>query len=180
VAAGLLRPLDAGLGALLDGIGCASAATVSLGYRRADIPHPLDGFGFVVPRTEGRALLACTFASVKYPGRAADGLALLRGFVGGALDAGMLERSDGELCATVRAELREALGVTAEPRLVRVHRWPASMPQYHVGHLARVDAIARRLEAIPGVTLAGSAYRGVGISDCVHGGETAAERALRG
>ena len=156
----------------------ASSATVTLAYRRADVPHPLDGFGFVVPRVERRALLACTFSSVKYPGRAPEGLALLRCFLGGALDESALERSDDDLAATARAELRDALGVSAEPVLVRVRRWPHAMPQYRVGHLDRVDAIERALGRLPGLALAGSGYRGVGISDCVRSGEAAAARAL--
>jgi oxygen-dependent protoporphyrinogen oxidase len=177
-AARLTRYLDPALATLLEEIPYASAATVSLGYRRADVPHALDGFGFVVPRTEGRALLAGTFASVKYPGRAPEGHVLIRGFLGGALDAAMLTEADDALVARARGELGEALGVTAAPVLTRLHRWPASMPQYHVGHLARVETIERLIGALPGLSLAGSAYRGVGIADCIHSGEAAAERAF--
>jgi len=177
-AARLLRYVDPQLAALLGEIPYASSATVSLGYRRADVPHPLDGFGFVVPRAEGRAILACTFSSVKYAGRAPEGYVLLRCFLGGATNAAMLEGDDATLLARAREDLRAALGVTAEPVLTRVGRHPASMPQYHLGHLARVDAIKRRLDALPGLVLAGGAYRGVGIADCVRSGEAAAERAL--
>jgi oxygen-dependent protoporphyrinogen oxidase len=180
VSARLLRYVDPALAALLGEIEYAGAATVSLGYRRADVAHPLDGFGFVVPRSEGKALLAGTFSSVKYPGRAPEGHALIRCFMGGALNAGLLQEDDASLVARARAELREALGVTAEPVLVRSSRWPASMPQYRVGHLARVDAIERRAAALPGLHLAGGAYRGVGIADCVRSGEAAAEAALGG
>ena len=174
----LARYLDPGLANLVAEIPYSSAATVSLGYRRADVPHPLDGFGFVVPRTERKALLAGTFSSVKYPGRAPEGHVLIRGFLGGTLNAEILSEEDGALVARARAELREALGITAEPVLTRLHRWPASMPQYRVGHLARVDAIERAVQALPGLALAGAAYRGVGIADCVHSGEAAAERAF--
>jgi oxygen-dependent protoporphyrinogen oxidase len=174
----LLRYVDPALANLLGEIAYASSATVTLGFRRPDVPHPLDGFGFVVPRTEGRALLACTFSSVKYPGRAPAGHALLRCFVGGALNEAILGSDDGALVAGARDELRQALGVTAEPVLTRVDRWPKAMPQYHVGHLGRVEAIERCAAAIPGLQLAGGAYRGVGIADCVRSGETAAERAL--
>ena len=125
-------------------------------------------------------MLACTFSSVKYPGRAPAGRVLLRCFVGGALNEGALDSDDATLIATARAELREALGVTAEPLLARVHRWPKAMPQYHVGHLGRVGAIERCAAALPGLHLAGGAYRGVGIADCVRSGEAAAERALGG
>jgi oxygen-dependent protoporphyrinogen oxidase len=177
-AARLLRSVDPTLATLLEGIEYAGAATVSLGYRRADVPHPLDGFGFVVPRTEGKSILAGTFSSVKYPGRAPDGHALLRCFLGGALDARVLTEDDGALLRRARAELRDALGITAEPVLTRVARWPASMPQYCVGHLARVETLERRALTLPGLYLAGGAYRGVGIADCVRSGEAAAEAAL--
>ena len=177
-AARMLRYVDPTLATLLAEIPYASSATVTLGYRRADVLHPLDGFGFVVPRTEKRALLACTFSSVKYAGRAPAGDVLLRGFVGGALNEAVLELDDAPLVMRARAELREALGITAAPALARVFRWPKAMPQYHVGHLARVETIERRAGALPGLDLAGGAYRGVGIADCVRSGEAAAERAL--
>ena len=178
VTARLVRYLDPALANLLAEIVYASAATVSLGWRRTDVPHPLDGFGFVVPRSEGKALLAGTFSSVKYPGRAPEGHVLIRGFLGGMLDAATLEADDVTLIARARAELREALGIVAEPVLARLHRWPASMPQYRVGHLARVETIERAVAALPGLAVAGAAYRGVGIADCVRSGEAAAEAAL--
>ncbi len=177
-AARMLRYVDPTLATLLAEIPYASSATVTLGYRRADVAHPLDGFGFVVPHAEKRALLACTFSSVKYAGRAPEGDVLLRAFVGGALNEAVLELDDAPLVMRARAELREALGITAAPALARVFRWPKAMPQYHVGHLARVETIERRAGALPGLDLAGGAYRGVGIADCVRSGEAAAERAL--
>ncbi len=179
-ASRVLRYVDPPLAAMLQVIPYASSATVSLGYRRAAIPHSLDGFGFVVPRVENRSLLACTFSSVKYPGRAPEGGALLRCFLGGALGAGVLQDEDAALVRRAREELGAALGVTAEPVLVRVHRHPAAMPQYSIGHVRSVEAIERRLGATPGLGLAGAAYRGVGIADCVRSGEAAAERALGG
>jgi protoporphyrinogen/coproporphyrinogen III oxidase len=172
----LVRYVDPALATLLGEIPYASSATVTFGYRRADVPHPLDGFGFVVPRTERRAVLACTFSSVKYPGRAPEGHALLRCFVGGALNEGVLESEDTALVATARDELRQALGITAEPVLTRVARWTKAMPQYHVGHASRVEAIEQCAAALPGLHLAGGAYRGVGIADCVRSGEAAAEK----
>jgi oxygen-dependent protoporphyrinogen oxidase len=177
-AARLLRYVEPSLATLLGEIPYASAATVTFGYRRSDIAHALDGFGVVVPASERRALLAVTFASVKYPGRAPEGHVLFRGFVGGALDAAILGEDDASLVARVRDELRDMLGVAGEPVLTRVARWPASMPQYHVGHVARVETIERLVTGLPGLALAGGAYRGVGIADCVHSGEAAAERAL--
>jgi oxygen-dependent protoporphyrinogen oxidase len=177
-AARLLRYVDPQLGVLLGEIVYASSATASFGYRRADVPHPLDGFGFVVPHTEGRALLAGTFSSVKYPGRAPEGFVLLRAFLGGALGAAALEGDDDAIAARARRELGDALGVVAEPVLTRVHRHPASMPQYRLGHLHRIETIEHKLGTLPGLALAGSAYRGVGIADCVHSGEMAIERLL--
>jgi oxygen-dependent protoporphyrinogen oxidase len=129
----------------------------------------------VVPRSEGRAVLAATFSSVKYPGRAPAGHVLIRCFLGGALNAEMLDEDDASLVTRARGELTDALGVVAEPVLVRVSRWPASMPQYRVGHLARVEAIERRANALAGLHLAGGAHRGVGIADCIRSGEAAAE-----
>lgn len=178
VTSRLLRYVDPAAAALLSDIPYASSATVTLAYRRTDIPHPLDGFGFVVPRVEGRAILACTFSSVKYPGRAPEGMALLRCFLGGSLDERVLAGGDDDLLTTARAELHAALGVTAAPILSRVRRWPFAMPQYRVGHVDRIDAITRAVDGLQGLVLAGSGYRGVGISDCVRSGETAAARAL--
>jgi protoporphyrinogen/coproporphyrinogen III oxidase len=177
-ASRLLRYADPALATLLGEIPYASSATVTLGYRRTDVPGPLDAFGFVVPRTEGRALLACTFSSVKYPGRAPEGHVLLRCFVGGAMNEDILGSDDGALALTARDELRQALGVTVEPVLTRIARWPKAMPQYQVGHSARVEALERCATMLPGLHLAGGAYRGVGIADCVRSGEEAADRAL--
>src|SRR5262249_10950544 len=173
-AARLLRHLDPGLGHLLEGIPYASSATVTLGYRRADIAHPLDGFGFVVPRVERRPVIACTFSSVKYPGRAPEGHVLLRVFLGGALDEAAVDGSDETLVDIARGQLGELLGVRGEPGFARVARYPKAMPQYHVGHRARVDAIEQCVRRHPGLELVGGAYRGVGIADCVHSAEQAA------
>jgi oxygen-dependent protoporphyrinogen oxidase len=177
-SARLLRYVDPALAQLLAEIPYASSATVTLGYARAAIPHPLDGFGFVVPRIERRPILACTFSSVKYPGRAPAGFALLRVFIGGATNEGVLDGDDDALVTLARDELGRVLGVAAPPVLTRVARHPAAMPQYVVGHLARVEAIERAVAARPGLALAGSAYRGVGIADCIRSGESAVERLL--
>ena len=172
----LLRDTDPGLAGLLDGIAYASSATVALAYPRAAVRHPLDGFGFVVPRVEGRTAIACTFSSVKYPGRAPDGFALLRVFVGGAMQADLLEREEGALARLAHDDVAALLGIAGEPVFSRVWRHPRAMPQYDVGHLDRVAAIEARLETLPGLAFAGGAYRGVGIADCVRSGEAAAER----
>lgn len=170
----MVRNLNPPLARLLESIPYVSSATVSLGYWCHDILHRLDGFGFVVPRTEQRPILACTFSSVKYPGRAPPGCALLRVFLSGAFDEGLLKEDDESLVAIARGQLADLLGVTHPPILTRVHRHPAAMPQYRVGHLETVAAIEQCLAAEPGLKLAGSAYRGVGIADCVRSGEEAA------
>jgi oxygen-dependent protoporphyrinogen oxidase len=175
VSARLLAALDAGAARELAAIAYASSATVTTAYRRADVPHPLDGFGFVVPFVENRRIIACTFSSVKFPGRAPEGHVLLRSFVGGALQAALADLLDAAgLEEAVRGELRDLLGITSAPTLVRVHRHPRAMPQYDVGHLDRIARLEQRLAAHPGLAVAGGAYHGVGIPDCVRGGELAA------
>jgi oxygen-dependent protoporphyrinogen oxidase len=174
VAATLLAPVDAETARLLAGIEYASSATVALAYRSGDLP-PLAGFGFVVPAVERRALLACTYSSRKFPGRAPAGHELVRGFVGGALRPDVVALDDAALVETVRRELAELAGIRATPELVRVHRHPEAMPQYTVGHLDRIAAIESRIAKLPGLALAGAAYRGVGIPDCVRSGEAAAD-----
>lgn len=177
-SARMLRYLDPSLAHLLEGIPYASSATVTLAYRRAAIRHALDGFGFVVPNVEKRPIFACSFSSVKYAGRAPEGHVLLRTFVGGALNEALVEEDDELLGATATAELQELLGADEPPLWTRVARYWKAMPQYHVGHLARVDAIDFAIAKQPGLALAGAAYRGVGIPDVIHSGEEAAERLL--
>ncbi|TLY20170.1 MAG: protoporphyrinogen oxidase, partial [Nitrospirae bacterium] len=162
--------------ALLRGIPYASTATISLGFRRQDFSHRLDGYGFVVPRIEGRALLAVTWTSSKWSHRAPDDAVLLRAYVGGAGREAVLEQSDNGLVSLVRAELRAMMGIAEAPVLARVYRWPRSMPQYLVGHLERVAAIDERLARWPGLFLTGAGYRGVGIPDCIRDGLDTAER----
>jgi oxygen-dependent protoporphyrinogen oxidase len=176
-AAALLRPLDAALAGELDGIPYASSATVTLAFRREQIPHPLDGFGFVVPHIERRSLLAGTFSNLKYPGRAPAEWVLIRAFVGGALQPELVDWEDEPLTAAVRRELQALLGVTAAPAFTRIARWRRAMPQYEVGHVARVARIHDRSAAL-GIPLAGNGYEGVGIPDCIRSGETAAEALL--
>jgi oxygen-dependent protoporphyrinogen oxidase len=178
--AAVLRAADGWLAGQLAGIPYASSATVALAYPRPAIRHPLDGFGFVVPRIEGRIAMACTFSSVKYPGRAPEGFVLLRVFVGGALQAELLEWDDQTLARLAHDDVASLLGIAGPPVLSRVWRHPSTMPQYEVGHLDRIAALEAHLETLPGLALAGAAYRGVGIADCVHSGEVAAERLTSG
>ena len=174
-AALLVRPFDDGLGGLLGNVAYGGAATVSLAFRRSDVPHPLDAFGFVVPRREGRRLVACTFSHVKFPGRAPEGTVLLRAFLDGR-SAG--DGGPSDLERIVRDELRDILGITAPPRFARSFVHLRAMAQYEVGHLARVAAIEAGLSRHAGLALAGNGLRGVGIPDCARSGETAADGIL--
>jgi protoporphyrinogen/coproporphyrinogen III oxidase len=175
-AAEILEAIATNTAAELRQIGYASTATVSLAYRRRDFPRVPDSFGFVVPAVEQRKIMACTFSSLKYPGRAPEDHILLRAFVGGALQPELFADDDATMMQNVRAELKDLLGVVAEPVFVRIWRHPKSMPQYHIGHAARVERVESALRQIPSIALAGNAYHGVGISDCVRSGEEAAEK----
>ncbi len=177
-SAAILEKLDPALSEELVAIPYASTATVNLAFRRADFPRGLDGFGLVVPAIESRKIMACTFSSVKYSGRAPDGHVLLRAFIGGALQPLLAEDDDATTERNVREELAGLLGVEAEPIFSRIRRHSKAMPQYHVGHQERLERIDTRLSKLPGLALAGNAYRGVGIADCVHSGEEAAEEIL--
>ena len=170
-----LTTLDPDLARELKAIPFSSTATVNLAYHRSDIAHPLDGYGFVVPHVEGRNIMACTFSSVKYAGRAPEDVALLRCFAGGALQPGLLDQPDEALEAQVRADLEALLGISGPPILCRTTHYVDCMPQYNVRHLERVERIETRLKQFPTLALTGKSYRGVGIADCIAGGEAAAD-----
>ncbi len=165
--AALLWPHDPALSALLGKISYTSCVTVSLGYDELSLPP---GFGFLVPRAEGKRMIACTFVDRKFDHRAAPSRALLRVFLTSGLDA-----SDASILETVRDELHAILGISAAPIMSRMSRWPSAMPQYEVGHLDRIAQIERRAAQLPGLHLIGNAYRGVGIPDCVRSGKLVAE-----
>jgi oxygen-dependent protoporphyrinogen oxidase len=163
----------------LSGYKSVSTAVVFLGFRREEVRHPLDGYGFVVPASEDLHLLASTFVSTKFPNRAPDSHVLLRGFLGGARDPAVLEYSDQELVELVRDELSGVLGELPEPSLSRVCRWMDGTPQVEVGHgdnLARLD---RLLAELPGFQVTGNGLRGVGIPDCISDGGRVAEKVAR-
>ena len=175
----LLQGMDHAIARQLNTIPYCSTATINLAYERSQIKHPLDGYGFVVPRLEKRNIMAATFSSVKFPDRASHGKALLRCFVGGAKNEEMVSWGDAELLAAVRGDIEEILGIQGEPLLTRIYRWERSMPQYTLGHEAKLSRIEGGLSKFPGLFLTGSAYRGIGISDCVHEAELTAEKILK-
>jgi protoporphyrinogen/coproporphyrinogen III oxidase len=178
-ASQITRQLNGTLAARLAEIPYSSAMTVSFGFNADQVANLPPGFGFLVPAKEKRRLLACTFVHRKFPENVERGKGLLRCFLGGSRDPEVLSLADGEVFSIVRRELREILGLTAEPLFARLHRWPDSMAQYVVGHEDRLRAIDAELGKIPGVFLAGNAYSGIGISDCIRTGRAAAESALK-
>lgn len=178
VAARLLRTLTPEAADLLDGIRYVSTGTISLAFRSGEARNPLHSYGLVIPMSERRPINAVTLSSVKFAHRAPEGYLLLRVFFGGSRSPRSMELSDGDLYTTVCCELDALLGIDAEPLFHRIYRWFRSNPQYDVGHLERVAAIERRLP--PGVHLAGSAYRGVGLPDCIHQAQEAVERVVSG
>jgi oxygen-dependent protoporphyrinogen oxidase len=176
-AASLLQSSNENLAGELNAISYSSSVTVVLGYGpevRAALPP---GFGFLVPRSEGRRMLAATFVHNKFPHRAPTDRALIRCFLGGSRDEQVISLSDNEIVAVTRRELKEILGISAEPIFARVHKWSKSMAQYTVGHSARVARIREMLR--PGLALAGNAYGGIGVPDCVRSGTEAAGKVLQ-
>jgi len=178
-SARLLRPADAPLAYSLAAIPYSSSVIVALGYDERALPALPRGFGFLVPEKEKRRLLACTFMNHKFPGRVAPGQVLLRCFLGGMRDEGVLELADTEVLALVGQELRDILGITTAPAFARVYRWRKALAQYTVGHGARVATVQQRLAAHHGLFLCGNAYQGIGVPDCIRSGRAAAEECLR-
>jgi len=175
-ASRLLAALDAGLAGELAAIEYAGSCIVCLGFSRDQVAHPLDAAGVVIPRAAGRRILAVSFSSSKFPGRAPPGCVLMRVFIGGALDPEAMALSDDALVARARDEVGGILGARGEPRLIRVERWDHAMPQYHVGHVARVARIEAAVAGHPGLALAGAAYEGVGIPQVIASAQKAAAR----
>ena len=177
-AASLLRVANAQLASELQAIQYTSSITINLGYDQSVRSLLPPGFGFLVPRTEGRRILAATFVHNKFPHRAPDDRALIRCFVGGAGNEHVLELADDELLRIARDELRQIVGLTAEPLFTRVYRWKDAMAQYGVGHLERLQRIENLLAGLSGLALAGNGYRGIGVPDCIRSGSDAATKLL--
>jgi oxygen-dependent protoporphyrinogen oxidase len=174
-AATIVQGLDGELATACHEIPYASTATVALAYPARSVRHPLDGSGFVVPRAEPECrLLAASWVSSKWPGRAPADVVLLRAFLGGARDPDVLREGDDALVRMSHDALSRILGIGAEPLLTRLQRWPNANAQHEVGHLDRMDGIERRLRALPGLSVTGSGFRGVGIPDCIADGRAVA------
>ena len=178
VAGTLLADVDQKLSADLASIQHSGTAIVSLGYDERDVGHPLDGMGAVVPAIEQSPILALSFSSRKYIHRAPDGKTLLRVFVGGARHEELAEMPDDKLLPLVRKHTEKLLHIQGEPVFCDIAHWPGTMPQYHVGHKDLVARIESQTAAIPNLQLAGNAYHGVGLPDCIHGGEVSAEKII--
>ncbi len=177
-AARVIAPLDARIERELAGIPFVSTATISLGFAPGAVDRPLHGYGYVSPRAGGGPIVAATWTSNKFPWRAPLAGTLVRFFLGRAGSEKVIDLPDDELVALARAELTRLCGVRATPALVRVFRWPRSMPQYVVGHLERLERLAQLMRGVPGLLLAGASYRGIGIPDCIASGWAAAGTAL--
>src|SRR2546421_1929648 len=177
-AAMLMQSVSTDLANELRGIPYSSSATATLGYGESVRSSLPPGFGFLVPRSERRRLLAATFVHNKFSHRAPEDRALIRCFFGGSPNEEILQLHEDEILRIAREELRQILGISAEPLFTRVYKWKAAMAQYTVGHLERLNRIERQREQLPGLALAGNAYSGNGVPDCVHSGKQAAEQAL--
>jgi oxygen-dependent protoporphyrinogen oxidase len=172
--------LPAELNSALRAIEYTSSVTTALAYNQSVRQSLPPGFGFLVPRSEGNRMLAVTFVHNKFLHRAPEDRALIRCFLGGARHPAILDQSDDEILRVVRQELRQILNLTVEPVFTRVYRWKDAMAQYNVGHIERIQAIERACRELPGLALAGNAYHGIGIPDCVRSGTDAANHVLQG
>lgn len=176
VAARLVEGLVPAVAAELEAIEYSSAAVVALAYDRADVPHPMDATGFLVPQAEGMPITGSTWVSSKWPHTAPPEKVLLRAYLTPSGDRDWMQEPDEAILAAVREALAQVMGLTAEPLLTRLYRWPRSRPRYKVGHLERVGRIEASMAGVQGLYLAGAAYRGLGLPDCVRSGQEAAER----
>jgi oxygen-dependent protoporphyrinogen oxidase len=175
-AARLLQEMDPATAGLLSQTAYSSSMTVALGYQKEKLGHPQNGFGFLVPKKERKRLIACTWVGTKFNNRVPETHALLRCFLGGADDAKVLDESDATVTEAVRQELKEIMGVKAEPEFTRISRWPKSMAQYKVGHTERMKQLQSQLKSHPNLHLAGNGYTGIGIPDCIRMAKEAAEK----
>ncbi|QGT77919.1 protoporphyrinogen oxidase [Guyparkeria halophila] len=180
VGAKLLRPLDPMLAEPLDEIVYPPVASVALGFPSGVLAHPLDGFGVLIPRREGRRTLGALFSSTLFPNRAPHGHKLITAFIGGRQDPEALGMSDTELVRQVGKDLGDLLGIEGQPVWQRVSRWERAIPQYELGHLARIERLDQALEQHPGLSLIGNWRGGIAVGDCLENGQALAKRILDG
>jgi len=179
LSAGFLHPFAPHVAELLKQIKYVSTATATLAYRKKGFSHPLNGFGFVVPRAEGRKILACTWTSSKFPHRTPEGYVMLRCFVGGALKEDLAEQDEEAIAAMVKKELADLMDIHQEPEICKVFHNKKANVQYRVGHAGLIGSVQKELNAFPGLFLTGSAYTGIGIPDCIQNGTRTAESAIK-
>ncbi len=178
-AASILGRLDDALALPLSRIPYPAVAVVALGFRREQVKHPLDGFGFLIPSTEKRNILGCLWTSSIFPGhRAPHGHVLLRSMCGGARNSDFALQDDASLTSAVRQELDGLLGLNGEPALTSIQRWPQAIPQYVQGHLERREALYETLAKYEGLYVTGNALKGVGVNDCTREAAVVAERVV--
>lgn len=175
----ILRGLDTSISDILNKIPYVSTATVSLAYKKNSISHPMNGFGFVIPKLEKRKIMAATWVSRKFSYRAPDDSVLIRCFVGGNHNEGLVFLDEREMTKMVKDELKDIMGITAEPLFTRIYRWEKAMPQYTIGHDERLSTLNQILSNHSGIFITGSAYRGIGISGCVYDADITAESAIK-
>jgi len=174
----MLAGLDNSLSGILQQIPYATMSVVCFGYERERINHPLDGFGYLIPKKEGRSILGTLWDSSMFENRAPQGKVLLRSMMGGACFPEYIRLSDDEVVSRVKHDLRDVMGITADPSFIRIFRHEQAIPQYTVGHAKRLDAIDDRLRNLPGLILTGNSYRGIGLNDCVAAAQKASDEAI--
>ncbi len=176
----LVRPIDGGVADALAAIPASSSATVSFAFREDEVGINMNAFGVLCPMVEKRNLLAATYSSTKWPGRAPKGYVLMRAFIGGPNNQQIMEKTDDEIVEIAERELRDILGISPSAKVLfsRFFRWTGGMPQYGLGHVQRVELIEQRVAAIPGLAVAGGAYRGVGLPNCIESGEAGVTKVL--
>ncbi len=180
-AAGMINGFDQTLADQMKKIEWSSSATVSIAFRKKDVKTPLNGFGFIVPRAEGRRINAVTYSSIKWSFRAPDDTVLVRAFVGGGHHEELVqELDDAEMVKMALEEFDAVLGLKANAQFTKVYRWFKGMPKYTVGHLDRISVLDRTLAAHPGLHAIGCSYKGIGLGDCIHEAQVAAEKILKG
>ena len=178
ISAHLIEQTSPKVAGLLNQIRYVSTATVSIAYKKEGFPHSLDGFGFVVPKTEGKRILACTWTSSKFPERVPEEYVMLRCFVGGAMREELAELDEDSIGTMVREELLDIMGIDCEPVFLKIFRYKKSNVQYQVGHAALIESVRKELQSFPGLVVTGSAYTGIGIPDCIRDGVSAAKEVI--